>query len=205
MRSALPIHTSGSPPFSNAKTRECSRKRPRTLRTRIVSDSPVLAGHQGQRLLETLDAVLEHERWGDEIFTTVCMLAISPDRRTARVHRAGHPRPLLFGPDGVRALPEEPRGPALGLLPGLEWPAQDVELGDAWGLMLYTDGLIEGCVGDGGERLDLEGLLELAAAAHARGERGEALIAGLAAEAERLNGDVLSDDLAVLLLSRGEL
>ncbi|MEV5826645.1 fused response regulator/phosphatase [Spirillospora sp. NPDC052242] len=175
------------------------------VRLRMAWRTLVLAGHEGQRLLETLDAVLEHERWGDEIFTTVCMLTISPDRRTARVHRAGHPRPLLFGPDGVRALPEEPRGPALGLLPGLEWPAQEVELGDAWGLMLYTDGLIEGCVGNGAERLDLEGLLELAAAAHARGERGEALIGGLAAEAERLNGDVLSDDLAVLLLSRGEL
>ncbi|MFD0902406.1 PP2C family protein-serine/threonine phosphatase [Actinomadura sediminis] len=175
------------------------------VRLRMAWRTLVLAGHEGQRLLETLDAVLEHERWGDEIFTTVCMLTIAPDRRSARVHRAGHPRPLLFGPDGVRALPEEPRGPALGLLPGLEWPALDLELGDAWGLMLYTDGLIEGCVGDGGERLDLEGLLDLAAAAHARGERGETLIDGLAAEAERLNGDVLADDLAVLLLSRGEL
>ncbi|OLT24740.1 serine/threonine protein phosphatase [Actinomadura sp. CNU-125] len=175
------------------------------VRLRMAWRTLVLAGHQGQRLLETLDAVLEHERWGDEIFTTVCMLTIAPDRRTARVHRAGHPRPLLFGPDGVRALPEHPRGPALGLVPGLEWPALDVELGDAWGLFLYTDGLIEGCVGDGGERLDLEGLLELAAAAHARGDRGEALIDGLAAEAERLNGDVLPDDLAVLLLGRGDL
>ncbi|MFV2177376.1 PP2C family protein-serine/threonine phosphatase [Actinomadura sp. LOL_016] len=175
------------------------------VRLRMAWRTLVLAGHQGQRLLETLDAVLEHERWGDEIFTTLCMLTIAPDRRSARVHRAGHPRPLLFGPDGVRPLPEDARGPALGLVPGLEWPAQEVELGDAWGLFLYTDGLIEGCVGDGGERLDLEGLLELAEAAHARGERGETLIDGLVAEAERLNGDVLSDDLAVLMLSRGRL
>ena len=37
MRSAEPIQTSGSPALSNSKSRECSRKRPRTLRTRMVS------------------------------------------------------------------------------------------------------------------------------------------------------------------------
>ncbi|WP_225992140.1 PP2C family protein-serine/threonine phosphatase [Actinomadura montaniterrae] len=175
------------------------------VRLRMAWRTLVLAGHTGERLLSTLDAVLEHERWGEEIFTTLCMAAIAPDRRSARLYRAGHPCPLLFGPSGVRALPEGPHGPALGLIPGADWPAVDVELGDAWGLMLFTDGLIEGCVGEGGERLDLDGLEELARAAHGRGERGDVLVDGLIAEAERLNGDVLSDDLAVLLLSRGDL
>ncbi|GAA2133340.1 PP2C family protein-serine/threonine phosphatase [Actinomadura napierensis] len=175
------------------------------VRLRMAWRTLVLAGHTGDNLLSTLDAVLEHERWGEEIFTTLCMVTIAPDLRTARLHRAGHPCPLLFGPSGVQALPEGPHGPALGLIPGAEWPAEEIELGDAWGIMLYTDGLIEGCVGDGGERLDLTGLEELARAAHARGERGDVLVDGLIAEAERLNGDVLSDDLAVLMLSRGEL
>ncbi|WP_433475946.1 PP2C family protein-serine/threonine phosphatase [Spirillospora sp. CA-142024] len=174
------------------------------VRLRMAWRTLVLAGHTGPRLLDTLDAVLEHERWGEEIFTTVCMLTIAPDRRTARLHRAGHPRPLFFGPAGVEAIPDEPHGPALGLIPGAGWPAVDLELGDSWGLLLYTDGLIEGYTGDDGEHLDLSGLMRLAKTAHGTGQRGDVLVDGLIAEAERLNGDVLSDDLAVLLLSRGD-
>ncbi|MGI5205250.1 PP2C family protein-serine/threonine phosphatase [Spirillospora sp. CA-108201] len=174
------------------------------VRLRMAWRTLVLAGHTGPRLLDTLDAVLQHERWGDEIFTTLCMVTIAPDRRTARVHRAGHPCPLFFSPGGVEALPDEPRGPALGLLPGARWPAADLELGDEWGLLLYTDGLIEGSAGEGGGHLDLAGLLHLARTAHEEGRRGDVLVDGLIAEAERLNGDVLSDDLALLMLSRGD-
>src|SRR5690606_13686742 len=101
--------------------------------------------------------VLQHERWADEIFTTVCMMTIAPDRRGARLYSAGHPRPLFFGPHGVEAVPDEPRGPALGLIPAAQWPSIDLELGDSWGLLLYTDGLIEGFAGDDGEHLDLAG------------------------------------------------
>jgi serine phosphatase RsbU (regulator of sigma subunit) len=175
------------------------------VRLRMAWRTLVLAGHTGPRLLDTLDAVLQHERWSDEIFTTVCMLTIAPDRRTARMHRAGHPRPLFFGPGRVEPVPDQPHGPALGLFPGgVDWPAADLELGDSWGLLLYTDGLIEGYAGDDGGHLDLSGLVQLAKQAHADGRRGDVLVDGLIAEAERLNGDVLADDLAVLLLSRGD-
>ncbi len=46
--SALPNHTSGSPPLPKANTRECSRKRPRTERTRMFSDSPGTPGRSAQ-------------------------------------------------------------------------------------------------------------------------------------------------------------
>ncbi|MGI5166426.1 PP2C family protein-serine/threonine phosphatase [Spirillospora sp. CA-253888] len=174
------------------------------VRLRMAWRTLVLAGHTGDRLLRTLDTVLTHERWSEEIFTTLCMFAIAPDRRSARIWRAGHPRPLLFDAEGVRPVPDEPRGPALGLLPGMDWPAGELELGDDWALMTYTDGLIEGKIGAGDERLDLDGLLRLAEKAHGRGDRGGVLIDGLIREAERLNGEPLTDDLAVLLLSRGE-
>jgi serine phosphatase RsbU (regulator of sigma subunit) len=174
------------------------------VRLRMAWRTLVLAGLDGEPLLGTLDAVLRHERWSEEIFTTLCMLTISPDRRHVEVCRAGHPRPIFFDPSGVHVFPDEPSGPGLGLLPDNEWPTCHVELGENWALMLYTDGLIEGCIGDGNERLDLEGLVRLAEEARARGENGGVLIDGLIGEAERLNGGVLSDDLAVLLMVRGE-
>ena len=48
MRSADPIHADGVPPFSNQKTRLCSRNRPRMDRTRMFSDSPGTPGRTEQ-------------------------------------------------------------------------------------------------------------------------------------------------------------
>ncbi|HEY8480203.1 MAG TPA: SpoIIE family protein phosphatase [Spirillospora sp.] len=189
------------------------------VQLRMAWRTLVLAGHTGGELLGILDTVLGHERRSAEIFTTLCMVTIAPSRRTARMHLAGHPAPLLFrgapeddecdrlgGRDGggdveVTALPEHGLGPALGLVPGAEWPAAEVDLGESWALMLYTDGLIEGRVGPGPDRLGTDGLVELARAARGRGATGRGLIDEIVTEVERLNGDALTDDLAVLLLS----
>ncbi|WP_433324453.1 PP2C family protein-serine/threonine phosphatase [Spirillospora sp. CA-294931] len=173
------------------------------VRLRMAWRTLILAGSTGQALLETLDTVLLHERWSEEIFTTLCMCAIAPDRRGARVWRAGHPPPLVFDRSGVTPMPEDPCGPALGLLPGARWAAADLAFEDEWALMLYTDGLIEGFCGKGSERLDLPGLLALAEDAHGGGRRGQALVDALIDEAERLNDDVLADDLAVLMVTHG--
>lgn len=178
------------------------------VQLRMAWRTLVLAGHTGEQLLGTLDTVLGHERRSEEIFTTLCMITIAPSMRTARMHLAGHPAPLLFregdGPDGpqVNALPEYAHGPALGLVPGAEWPTTEIDLGESWGLMLYTDGLIEGRIGAGSARLGTDGLVGLARRARARGTAGRALIDDLVTEVEHLNGDALTDDLAVVLLSR---
>src|SRR5690606_38201128 len=145
------------------------------VQLRMAWRTLVLAGHTGEQLLGILDTVLGHERRSEEIFTTLCMITIAPSRRTARMHLAGHPAPLLFrrpgdgapdgAPDGggggleVTALPDYAHGPALGLLPGAEWPTTEIDLGESWALMLYTDGLIEGRVGEGPERLGTGGLV----------------------------------------------
>ncbi|MDN3354840.1 SpoIIE family protein phosphatase [Actinomadura sp. DC4] len=171
------------------------------VRLRMAWRTLVLAGQRGEALLVTLDRVLTLERWTEEIFTTLCMVTVHPDRRHATMYRAGHPRPLLFSGSGVRAMPEEACGPAIGLFTDGEWPAAEIELPDSWGLMLYTDGLIEGRVGHGSRRLDTEGLVDLAAQALRRGMTGQDLIDALVADAEDLNGGVLTDDLAILLLA----
>ncbi|TNY35157.1 PP2C family protein-serine/threonine phosphatase [Thermomonospora catenispora] len=168
----------------------------------------VLAGHTGAQLLTTLNTVLGHERRSDELFTTVCTITVDPSLRTARMHLAGHPPPLLLDGDEVTAVPDETSGPALGLPTDLvgedAWPAAEIALPSSWGLLLYTDGLIEGRIGQGPVRLGTEGLVTLARDARRAGKAGGALLDTLVSEVERLNGEELTDDVAVLLLTGQE-
>ncbi|MBT2413959.1 fused response regulator/phosphatase [Streptomyces sp. ISL-12] len=170
---------------------------------RIAWRALTLAGLCGDQLLGTLQEVLEHERGDDEIFATLCTVDIAPDGRRAGLCLAGHPAPLVARP-GVpaRLLPYDNNGPALGLLPGARWPRTQVELGAEWSLMLYTDGLIEGHVGEGRERLGQDGMVELVRRQREEGLRGEALLRATVNEVRRLNGGELADDVAVVLLDR---
>ncbi|GGX99019.1 PP2C family protein-serine/threonine phosphatase [Streptomyces minutiscleroticus] len=170
---------------------------------RIAWRALTFAGLCGDELLSTLQRVLEHERESEEIFATLCTVDIAPDGRSAGLCLAGHPSPLLARP-GVpaRLLPCEDNGPALGLLEGARWPRQEVELGGAWSLMLYTDGLIEGHVGEGNERLGQDGMVEVVRRRLAQGLRGEELLQATVDEVRELGGGELTDDVAVLLLDR---
>jgi serine phosphatase RsbU (regulator of sigma subunit) len=170
---------------------------------RIAWRALTLAGLCGDELLNTLQQVLEHERADDEIFATLCTVDIAPDGRRAGLCLAGHPSPLVTSPGRpARLLPYDFNGPALGLLPGARWPRMQVELGAEWSLMLYTDGLIEGRVGEGRERLGQEGMVEMVRRQLAEGLRGERLLQAAVTEVRDLNGGELTDDVAVLLLDR---
>ncbi|MEV6683635.1 fused response regulator/phosphatase [Streptomyces erythrochromogenes] len=172
---------------------------------RIAWRALTLAGLCGDDLLATLQEVLEVERPCEEIFATLCTVDIAPDGRRAGLCLAGHPAPLISRP-GRRAqlLPYENSGPALGLLPRARWPRRQVELGGTWSLMLYTDGLIEGRIGEGRERLGQDGMVEMINRHLDRGLSGEGLLEASVTEARRLNGGELTDDVAVVLLSRAE-
>ncbi|MGW7265699.1 PP2C family protein-serine/threonine phosphatase [Streptomyces sp. NPDC054842] len=170
---------------------------------RIAWRALTLAGLCGDQLLSTLQQVLEHERDNDEIFATLCTVDIAPDGRRAGLCLAGHPSPLIARPGRpAQLLPYEYGGPALGLLPQARWPRMQVELGAAWSLMLYTDGLIEGHVGEGKERLGQDGMVELVRRRLAEGLEGEELLRATVNEVRDLNGGELTDDVAVLLLDR---
>ncbi|MET8904851.1 MULTISPECIES: PP2C family protein-serine/threonine phosphatase [unclassified Streptomyces] len=170
---------------------------------RIAWRALTLAGLCGDELLGTLQQVLEHERADDEIFATLCAVDISPDGRRAGLCLAGHPSPLVAAPGRpARLLPYDNNGPALGLLPGARWPRMQVELGAEWSLMLYTDGLIEGHVGEGRERLGQDGMVEMVRRQFAEGLQGEQLLRATVNEVRELNGGELADDLAVVLLDR---
>ncbi|MFD7663098.1 PP2C family protein-serine/threonine phosphatase [Streptomyces sp. NPDC059788] len=171
---------------------------------RIAWRALTFAGLCGDALLSTLQKVLENERADDEIFATLCLVDIAPDGRHAGVCLAGHPAPLLARSGGApRLLPYEEGGPALGLLPRARWPRRQVALGGSWSLMMYTDGLIEGRVGNGNQRLGQEGMTELVGRQMAAGLRGEELLDAAVTEVRDLNGGELTDDVAVLLLDRG--
>jgi serine phosphatase RsbU (regulator of sigma subunit) len=170
---------------------------------RIAWRALTLAGLCGDELLGTLQQVLEHERSDDEIFATLCTVDIAPDGRRAGLCLAGHPSPLLARPGRpAELLPYDNNGPALGLLPGARWPRMQVELGAEWSLMLYTDGLIEGRIGEGRERLGQDGMVDMVRRQLAQGMRGEELLRAAVNEVRELNGGELTDDVAVLLLDR---
>ncbi|MFD3486459.1 PP2C family protein-serine/threonine phosphatase [Streptomyces sp. NPDC058665] len=171
---------------------------------RIAWRALTFAGLSGDVLLATLQKVLEHERESEEIFATLCTIDIAPDGRRAGLCLAGHPSPLVVR-DGraPELLPYDEGGPALGLLPRASWQRREVELGEAWSLMMYTDGLIEGRVGaDTKQRLGQEGMVEMITAQLARGLSGEELLEAAVAQVRELNGGELTDDVAVLLLDR---
>lgn len=173
---------------------------------RIAWRALTLAGLCGDELLSTLQQVLEHERESEEIFATLCTVDIAPDGRRAGLCLAGHPTPLIARPGrAARLLPYDDGGPALGLLPRARWPRRQVELGGAWSLMMYTDGLIEGRQGPGTkQRLGQDGMVDMINRQLAAGLDGEALLESAVAEVRDLNGGELTDDVAVLLLSRAE-
>ncbi|WP_338697906.1 fused response regulator/phosphatase [Streptomyces sp. Q6] len=173
------------------------------VQLRIAWRALTFAGLCGDELLSTLQQVLEHERADDEIFATLCTVDISPDGRRAGLCLAGHPSPLIASPGrAATLLPYQNSGPALGLLPKARWPRMQVELGASWSLMLYTDGLIEGRIGEGNQRLGQEGMVDLVRRQRAAGLTGDALLEAAMNEVRDLNGGDLTDDVAVLLLDR---
>ena len=173
------------------------------VRLRIAWRALILAARPADEILTTLQQVLVHERHREHIFATVCTFSIAADRRSAELHLVGHPAPLLVT-DTVRLLSEAKVVPPLGVVARTSWPATRIELPPDWALLLHTDGLIDGRVGLGPERLDGEGLAELMQRQirqvpdwrHAP----EVFVDALIQQAEDLNGGDLVDDVAVLLV-----
>ena len=172
---------------------------------RVAWRALVLAGRSADEILATLHQLLEHERQDDTMFATMCMMSVAPDRSTGWVRMAGHLPPLLLAGGGVAEL-QTPTSPPLGLSRVQDWPGTPVRLGGSWSVLLYTDGLIEGRIGRGSERLGSEGLMELiratlpgeAAADHPAADGP--LLDRVIGHVRELNGGDLGDDLAILAL-----
>jgi serine phosphatase RsbU (regulator of sigma subunit) len=175
---------------------------------RVAWRTMILAGRPVAETLSALQQVLEHERQHDRLFATICMLSVAPDRTTGHLRLAGHPPPLLITADEVREL-EAPVSLPPGITNATDWPSAEVDLGQAWSVLMYTDGLIEGKIGSGAERLGSEGLIRLIEKQRAQAAvdgppdrlANERLIDSVINMARELNGGDLDDDLAVLAVS----
>ena len=170
---------------------------------RVAWRTLVLSGRDPQQTLACLQEVLERERHRKEVFATVAMVSLNASTGTGSLRLAGHPPPVILGGQ-PRLLTEDRPGPPLGLF-DVDWPAIPFSLGPKWSLMLYTDGLIEGRGGPGREILGCDGLVELIADAPGDIELPgypESLPDTLVKQVERLNGQALADDIAVLVVGR---
>ncbi|TQS43894.1 fused response regulator/phosphatase [Cryptosporangium phraense] len=170
---------------------------------RIAWRTLVLSGVPAAGMLPVLDMLVVRERHSPFAFATVCMVVITPDRRSADMYLAGHPSPILVS-EGVEQLPMGPRGPALGFLPEGRWPAVQLDLPPSWALLLFTDGLFEARVGNGTDRLGEEGLVELIAAHRPDLPVTDGWPESLLDAVEERNGGALADDAALVVLSRRE-
>lgn len=175
---------------------------------RVAWRTMVLAGRPMAETIAAVEQVLVNERHQDRMFSTLCVLSVAPDRAHGRLHLAGHPPPLLITPERVSEL-AAPVCLPVGIGAAEQWPSSDVRLGPAWTVLMYTDGLVEGKVGAGPERLGSEGLIScltsilpaLPGAGAASPQRDERLLDALIDRVRELNGGDLDDDLAIFALA----
>ncbi|MCU1432376.1 MAG: response regulator receiver modulated serine phosphatase [Actinotalea sp.] len=177
-----------------------------TLRT--AWRTSVLAGLPAARVLDVVEQILSAERGRPEIFATLVMMVVAPDRRSLDLYLCGHPTPFLVGAP-TTPLPSGRRGRALGIPILGGWEPQRVELGEQWRVIMFTDGLLEATVDADGGRLNEEGLQlvmeeQLVAESADRGPdgvaQGRTFVDRILEAVSSRHGGNLVDDAALVLL-----
>ena len=100
----------------------------------IETDSPAAVLQRLSRLVVEFEAAQ---------MATLIYAVLDPDTRTLSFASAGHPPPLLIGPNGSARYLMEARSPPLGVTKAAQAEAT-VTIDPGSTLVLYTDGLIEG-------------------------------------------------------------
>jgi serine phosphatase RsbU (regulator of sigma subunit) len=172
---------------------------------RVAWRTLMLADEPPDEALALLQQVLVHERHAPAIFATACMLSVAPDRVEGDLRLAGHPPPVVVDDAGLRALELPHVTPPLGFVELGDWRGNPLRFAGDWAMLLYTDGLIDGRIGEGPERLGEQRLVELL------GERidgdvdrladASPLLDELVTEVERLHGGDLTDDVAMVVVA----
>jgi serine phosphatase RsbU (regulator of sigma subunit) len=171
---------------------------------RVAWRALVLAGVADDAILSAIEQVLISERKADDIFATLAMVSVDLAGQVAEVRLAGHPPPLLLTPGAAAAVPAT-FGSVLGVFDNGERPPTRIDLGPGnWSMLLFTDGLIEGRAGDGTHRLGIAGLTALITSPQGQLVPTGELPGWLVGQAEEANGGPLADDVAMLMLGRGD-
>jgi serine phosphatase RsbU (regulator of sigma subunit) len=166
---------------------------------RIAWRALTLAGHTGIGLLNLLEQVMVAERPSPGMFATCNTATLDLASGRATVFLAGHHEPLLTRPGAAERIPAR-HGMALGIMPGRRsWHPTELDLPESGALLLYTDGLFEGYAGPGDDRLGVNGLIDLIAAAPS--QEAEPMLDHLMATVRGLNAERHADDLAILRLA----
>jgi anti-sigma regulatory factor (Ser/Thr protein kinase) len=138
-----------------------------------------------------------HRHFGDGELVTILVGLLTSDLRTFHYVSAGHPPPLVVGPEGAAFASDRPANPPLGLPQPPAFDQKELALLPGTSILLYTDGLIERRE----ESLDA-GLERLRATA---GEllRGPALNDAITALLDRvIDAPRPTDDVALMVLHR---
>jgi serine phosphatase RsbU (regulator of sigma subunit) len=166
-----------------------------------------LRGASLQANMKTLNSLTldESERaeqgeLGLGLLATVCAVEIDAAGRRARFVNAGHPMPLLLAED-VSQLDHTP-GMMLGVEQYGDWAPHEVALPEEWGLLLFSDGLMEARLAPGSrERLGLEGLRRAVHELWRRRATTPSDLRDLVDGVQQGQEGVLEDDVTLLLLS----
>jgi hypothetical protein len=150
---------------------------------RVALRAYAIEGHPPGEVIRRLDQVVEEL---EEELATAVYLVFDPADETLRYANAGHPPPLLIGPDGeVRTLTDG-LAPPLGSILGSQISEGAVRVVPGSTLVAYTDGLIERrgadiehginrlrAVAAAGDTSDLDGFCELLLAGMDVGTRAD--------------------------------
>ena len=149
-------------------------------------------------VLNSLSELVASSRPAGETFATACFAWLDARGRHLQLLSAGHPAPFLTGEQPM-SVPVDALAP-LGVQPAGTWPTTAIELPEEWGLLFYTDGLIEGrCAPGSAERYGVERLAARLAGVASIASDG--VLTGIVDEIRRANGSPLVDDVAAIAVT----
>jgi serine phosphatase RsbU (regulator of sigma subunit) len=128
------------------------------------------------------------------MFATLFFGVLDPQSGVLTYINGGHEPPIILGPEGVKGR-LEPTGPAVGMLPDMEFNLVEVTLAPGDTLLAFTDGITEARDGEG----NFFGEERLLALIKDQGSSAKKLLSSISDEVQDyLGGTIQSDDITML-------
>jgi sigma-B regulation protein RsbU (phosphoserine phosphatase) len=134
-------------------------------------------------------------------FVTVFLGILDLENGRMTCSNAGHPPPLLLRADGTTQT-IQPHGPVLGILEDRAWGNQHLQLSKGDKLVIYTDGITE-AQNERAELFGMDRLTEMVRTCVGKGAEDTRDLIDHAVQ-QFVDGADQSDDIALMVLSRGE-